>query len=175
VVFFHDFGAEQGLDPGSRARVAAGAALYRAGVVGQLLCVGGNRQGVVPSGAQRMAAALVAAGVPPQAVRVDAGSYDTVTNWREARAVLEAHGWQQAVLVSAPLHLYRILQLAAAPGLTLSAAPSADLYNDLAHRPLEMWWEMHREWLAWMVYGTLPLALHPKVLRVWRDLTGSPG
>jgi hypothetical protein len=78
-------------------------------------------------------------------VAIDAGSYDTVTHWRAAWAVLETHGWRQAVLVSAPLHLYRILRLAAAPELALGAALSVNLREDLAHRPLGVWWEMHRE------------------------------
>jgi uncharacterized SAM-binding protein YcdF (DUF218 family) len=172
VVFFGDFGRHFGLDADTFRRVEHAVGLYRGGLVHHVLAVGGQRDGVRPSGALRMERALVALGVPPEAVLRDRGSFDTVSNWKAADRIVHAHGWRRVILVSSPLHLYRIRRIARDPALELTASASSRIARDLHDGPLGTWQAIHHEWLGWLSLTLLPRERQQAWTRRWRNLVG---
>lgn len=88
----------------SAERVAAAALLYRAGVSDRILVSGTGRAN---REVERLTDALVAAGVPAEAVSQDPWGIDSDDTCRHVAAL----GWSAAVLVSQGFHLPRILQM----------------------------------------------------------------
>jgi uncharacterized SAM-binding protein YcdF (DUF218 family) len=94
-----------------RARRAAG--LYCSGLVPRLLLTGGPPHA---SEAQHMAQVVTAQGVPPDGLLLEHRARNTIENVRNARALLEAHGFlddlNTVLLVSCPWHMKRVLFVA---------------------------------------------------------------
>jgi hypothetical protein len=144
------------------------AGLYRTGQVGHLLCVGGWRGGLERFGAERMADALTRLGIPSSDITADRSSFDTRTNWESAERMLRDGGWQEALLVSSALHLYRIGRLAP-EGLDWTPSPSRSAFEALRAHPFATWLAVHREWIAWIADGLLPPDTHRDLIRRWRN------
>ena len=85
------------------------------------------------SEAQAMADYLTAAGVPPEQILREDGSYNTAQNLRNSRALLEARGYDMdettVLIVSSDFHLARVRLLAGRYGLRADtlAAPMPDV------------------------------------------------
>jgi uncharacterized SAM-binding protein YcdF (DUF218 family) len=173
VLFFSDFGPDgAGLGPTSLAGVERAAALYRSGRVQNLVCVGGLRERAGRNGAQRMCDALEQRGLPKTALAADAGSFDTVSNWRQAEGILHRRGWHRVLLIAAPLHLYRIADLTRGSGLDITLSPSSELEERLRLEPLRTWAQVHREWIARAAMW-LPGDLQQRWIKRWREWTGT--
>jgi uncharacterized SAM-binding protein YcdF (DUF218 family) len=172
VVFFSDFGRHGDLGPESLDRVAHAARLYHSGRVERILCVGGRRNDPARYGSGRMAAALVAAGVPADAVMSENESFDTRTNWSAARRILDRSGWSDPLLVSSALHLHRIAAVAEGP-YEWALAPTRTAFEALVAAPGQTWYRVHREWVAWASMWLLPADSHRDLIRRWRDFTSA--
>jgi uncharacterized SAM-binding protein YcdF (DUF218 family) len=172
VVFFDAFGPDEGLGATSLTRVEHAAALFQAGAVGRLVCVGGRRSGREQTGGALMAAALRRRGVPQALVRHDASSFDTVGNWRAAMALLPPAERSAPLLISSPLHLLRIRHITGDVG---TAAPTASISAEIRRRGLTgIWFRVHREWAAWAALALLPSDLHRRWIKHWRDFWDQP-
>lgn len=167
VVFFNGFGGLEGLNAESHRRVSHAASLFHSGQVSNVVCVGGNHGPVLPSGSEYMYSALRRMGVPERQVVCDRVSYDTHSNWRAARRILRARHWEQAVLVSSPLHLYRIRSVVDGDGLDLRLSPSSQLLDELTRDPLSTWQALHHEWAGWLLM-LLPSELRTRWVQAWR-------
>ena len=113
-------------------RTSHGVELYRRGLAPRIICTGGF------SGDRLSAAAVarsvaVACGVPAQAILLADGSLSTQGDAERAAAILKTHGWQSALLVSHPLHLYRARLLFEQQGITVYTSPTN---TDLTAIPL---------------------------------------
>lgn len=95
-------------------RIQAAARLYHAGKAQRLLLSGANPS-IHYNEPQRMREALLAQGVPDEALLLDYAGRRTLDSVRRARDVF---GAQRLIIVSQPYHLYRALFLADADGLT---------------------------------------------------------
>jgi uncharacterized SAM-binding protein YcdF (DUF218 family) len=60
---------------------------------------------------------LVRRGVPGSAIVVENRSRTTWENLAYARVIMQAHGWQEAIIVTCPFHLHRALRMAHDMGL----------------------------------------------------------
>jgi hypothetical protein len=169
ILFFADFGSDEGLGPKSRDRVEYASELYRSGRVEALLAVGGRRRDPDRFGSRRMADALETLGLQPGALLVEQESFDTRTNWREADAILRDRVLRDVLLISSALHLYRIKAIAP-PGYRMTCAPTRPVGEALLRRPIETWFVVHREWIAWLAMWILPDDAHRTLIRRWRDL-----
>ena len=80
--------------------------LFQAGYAPQIICTGGVRGDRMASAAvcKRFAMDLK---VPSNRIWLADGSANTQEDAQSAAAVMSDHGWQSALLVSHPLHLYR--------------------------------------------------------------------
>lgn len=103
-------------------RVEAGAALFRAGSVRELVMSGDDNDGGDQPGAMRRLA--VGRGVPSERIELDRTGVDTAATCRTLRA---SHGDRRVVLVTQEFHAARTSYLAARAGLdaVVLATPDA--------------------------------------------------
>jgi len=111
--------------PSLRARTERGLALYQAGRAPALILCGGVGT-YPPAEAEVMRRLLASAGVPAEALFLDDTSTTTVENLRHARAIMDAHGWRSALVVSDPFHLPRAGLIARDLGIAAQPAPAWD-------------------------------------------------
>jgi uncharacterized SAM-binding protein YcdF (DUF218 family) len=167
VVFFDGFGTgTDGLSAGSRERLGHALDLYRGGHVRLLVCVGGAREGRSETGSGLMADALLAQGLPAAAVRHDTVSFDSISNWRAAQALLPPDAAADPLLISDALHLLRIRRITGGVG---TPAPSTSLPDAFRGDPLRFWVDVHREWLATAAATLLPADLYRDWVKALRD------
>lgn len=125
--------------PDLRVRTLHAVSLFRQGLAPYLLCTGGYRD-------DRLSAAAVAChlaealGVPADRILLADGSMTTREDAASAAALMAAHGWRTAILVSHPLHLERARLLFEGQGLVVYPSPTS---TDLAAIP----WRT-RAWLT---------------------------
>ncbi len=107
VVFYDDTPAQR------KARVAYAVERFRAGDVQYLVMAGGwrPRRGGY-QGAREMVEDALGMGVPLAALRYDAGSNDTVSNLRQAMALMPGLRVHAVVMISDRFHIPRIASLA---------------------------------------------------------------
>ena len=170
VVFFGDH--DRHYMPGRETlrRLDHALELYREGMIDNLICVGGislvKKRGV--SGSYMMRDYLIRKGVPGSRVMYDSVSYDSFSNWEEARRMLVSNGWKTVTLISSPFHLYRLSGIVDADGLVLSFSPySRECKVSLTAFMYQRQW-IHHEWIAYAALKLLPEQYYRKLLRMIR-------
>jgi uncharacterized SAM-binding protein YcdF (DUF218 family) len=106
------------------ARLAHGAALFRAGLAPRLIVAGGLTGDATRSEAAAGREHLIALGVPGEAILCEDRSRHTLENLAHARATLRERGWRRLLVVSDPLHLARVAALARGLGLEARCSPA---------------------------------------------------
>ncbi len=136
-----------GGEAGTVRRALHGAALYRRGYAPYVLCTGGV---TIPGGgseADRCAEVMAAQGVPTEAVLREDSSRSTVQNARATAALMAAHGWRDAVLVSDDFHLWRARRLFEWQGVRVYPSPAQRTTGPLSAD--EELYAVLRELAAW--------------------------
>lgn len=108
-----------------QARARHAARLYHRGLASHIIPTGGFT-GPPPSEAAAMATVLRADGVPQSAIILEEQARDTVGNIRYSRALMQAHGWRTAILVTEPHHIKRAAFIARDAGLNFTISPVTD-------------------------------------------------
>jgi uncharacterized SAM-binding protein YcdF (DUF218 family) len=109
--------------PDLEARTAHAVSLYRAGLAPRIICTGGVK-------GERSSAAAVAGnlamslGVPQEALFLADGSWKTQEDAVQTAAVMAQHGWQTAIVVSHPLHVYRAKLFFEREGIVVYTSPN---------------------------------------------------
>lgn len=112
--------------------------LYQAGYAENIICTGGFA-------GDRLSAAAVACrfatehGVPPERVWLAAGTSSTAEDAAAAAEVMREQGWQTAILVSHPLHLYRAAWHFRRAGITPYPSPTTTAVERIAW-PLRLYY-----------------------------------
>lgn len=88
-------------------RTARAAELYQQGIAPHIICTGGFTAGHVRSEADACAELLREHGVPESAITLEERSRSTIENAAYTREIMDANGWQTAVVVSDGYHLLR--------------------------------------------------------------------
>jgi len=138
--------------PSLRARVERAIALYQAGQAPAVILCGGEGT-YPPAEAEVMRRLMIMAGVPAGALFLDSTSHSTVENLWNARAIMQAHGWRTALVVSDPFHLPRASLMARDMGIVARPAPALD--SPAYTRPGERTRYTLREALALIWYWVL--------------------
>lgn len=94
------------ISPRLAARLGRALELHRAGTVQHIIVSGGTGEEGVPEGTA-MKAWLVAQGVPEATVIVDDQGADTRATARNSAALMKAHGFDSAIVVSQYFHIAR--------------------------------------------------------------------
>lgn len=113
-------------DPSSilRARLNHAKTLYDEGVAKEIVTVGGRKPADRFTEAQAGEGYLTSSGVPgSRVIEVNTGN-DTLTSLRAVAVVLKEHGWNTAVLVSDPWHMFRAKTMAEASGIDAWTSPT---------------------------------------------------
>jgi uncharacterized SAM-binding protein YcdF (DUF218 family) len=113
-------------DPSSilEARLKHAKMLYDQGVAAEIVTVGGRKPTDRYTEAQAGDLYLARNGVPnSRIIAVNSGN-DTLTSLQAAAIVLKAHGWNTAVLVSDPWHMFRSKTMAEASGIDAWTSPT---------------------------------------------------
>ena len=108
-----------------RDRVAGAVALYRAGTVGRIL-VSGDHHRLGYDETDTMRDAVLAAGVPAEAVFTDYAGFDT---WSTMRRAHEVFGVHSAVVVTQGFHAARAVDLGRAAGIDTEALTVGGTYG----------------------------------------------
>jgi uncharacterized SAM-binding protein YcdF (DUF218 family) len=130
-----------GGESGTTRRAVHAAALFRQGYAPYLLCSGNIVSGEPFSEAERCAMVACEHGVPAGAIVLDEISRSTEENAIESAAIMQARGWEDAVLVSDDFHLWRATWLFEHQGVRVWPSPAQVTTGDLP--------------VAEMVYGVL--------------------
>jgi uncharacterized SAM-binding protein YcdF (DUF218 family) len=135
--------------PCIRARADHAAGLYRRGLAPHIIPTGwASAPG--PSEASVMTQVLLADGVPLSAIVPDDRAQNTIQNIRNSLALMQAHGWHTAIIVTEPYHIKRAAIIARDAGLPalLSPAPASLDWDDPRSRVLLVF----RDSLSLMLY-----------------------
>ena len=170
VVFFAGHPDKTHLAGADLPRLQYAAELFHAGTIAHIVCVGGARSWSRSGGARMMRDVLLRSGIPATRVLYDSTSFDSFSNWHNAHQIIRAHRWRTVAFITDPLHLIRLLDIAAAAAeLDIAAAPPPHYARPDARTCLVLWQKTHHEWLAWTAAALLPAAIHQKILRYLRN------
>src|SRR5690606_14455391 len=81
--------------------------LYRQGYVHNIIFTGGYGRNPEMADSEIAREYAIQRGIPASAIYVETNSTDTQENLAEAQKLMQALGFQTALLVSDPLHMYR--------------------------------------------------------------------
>jgi uncharacterized SAM-binding protein YcdF (DUF218 family) len=98
-------------------RIRHGIDLYQRGLAKHLIFTGGFGNGARFSESQVAQRYALKHGVAPQAILIENQSRTTHQNLQQAAALMKAHGFKRAIIVSDPLHMARALRLAREAGI----------------------------------------------------------
>lgn len=94
--------------PALRRRATHAAILYEQGYASRIICSGGFPFRTIPrSEAQACREVLVERGVPFEAVILEEQSRSTEENAVYTKTIMQENGWQTALVVSDPFHMFR--------------------------------------------------------------------
>lgn len=130
--------------PSHRVRTNRAAELYLEGYAESIICTGGKPWYAARSEADACREMLLERGVPDTAILLEDRSRSTEENAIYSRQIMDAHGWQTAVVVSDRYHLLRAGWLFSNVGITAYTSPSSVGYLRLH----EYAWFVFRETLA---------------------------
>ena len=118
--------------PCIRARAGHAADLYKRGLAPHIIASGGNERDSSGGGtteASIIQAVLQEDGVPSSNIVLEERSLDTVQNILNSQAIMRAHGWRTAILVTEPFHINRAVLIARDAGLPIYPSPAIDSVN----------------------------------------------
>ena len=99
------------------------AALWKAGHAASIICTGGVGPGLARSEADGCREVATGAGVPAGAILLEEASHSTEENASNARSIMDAHGWQTAIVVSDSYHVARARRVFARVGVDVLLSP----------------------------------------------------
>jgi hypothetical protein len=164
------WGDHDSLGDESERRIRYALDLWRSGSPSRLIfCIGGSRPAKTFSGSRRLCERLASGGVPFEALRLGAGSNDTVSNLSEITDMAERDRVQQVVAVVDPLQGFRVQMLLARGRDPLISVAPYDYATALPRvEPYFLWWRVHQEWLA-IASLLLPETMRVKIIDALRQ------
>lgn len=112
------------VSPVYRERIHHGIWLFENGYVDYLIMTGGVGEGNEISDAFAAKQYAMEKGVPEQAILIEEGSTITEENLEHAKAIMDEHSMDTAIIVSDPLHMKRAMLMANDYGITAYASPT---------------------------------------------------
>lgn len=112
------------VSPVYRERINHGIWLYKNGYVDYLILTGGVGEGNEKSDAYVAKQYAIEKGIPNQAILIEERSTITEENLEYAKAIMDAHSMDTAIVVSDPLHMKRAMLMADDYGITAYSSPT---------------------------------------------------
>jgi uncharacterized SAM-binding protein YcdF (DUF218 family) len=106
------------------ARLDHAVSLYLSGLAPYLVVTGGKQAGDRTTEAETARAYAVARGVPESAILMEGGGRTTLESLRAVARILDGKGIDDAVFVSDPTHMLRVLRIAQDEGIRAWGSPT---------------------------------------------------
>lgn len=120
------------VSPVYRERINHGIWLYENGYVEYIIVTGGTGNGESISDAKAARNYLISAGIPTEAVIIEAKSTITEENIENAKVVMDAYSLEDAIIVSDPLHMKRAMLMCEDYGIHAYSSPTpTSMYRSL--------------------------------------------
>jgi len=120
------------VSPVYRERLNQGIRLYEQGFVGKLIVTGGYGAGNDHSDAYTAKQYMISQGIPEENVLTEDKSSITQENLENAKIIMEENGYEDAIIVSDPLHMKRAMLLAKDAGIVGYSSPTeTTMYRSL--------------------------------------------
>ncbi|MDR3564016.1 MAG: YdcF family protein [Negativicutes bacterium] len=115
-----------GHDPSTmlRLRLDQAVKLYQRGYAATIIVSGAQGADETMSEGAAMRDYLVAQGIPAERILTEEASYNTMQNLVNSRAIMQAQGFKQAIIVSSASHIRRSLVLAKQLDMEVSGSPA---------------------------------------------------
>ena len=121
---------------------------FNAGLAPAVIVCGAQGANEPATEASVMKRVLVEMGVPAGCIYEEDESYNTEQNLANAKAIMDEHGFESAIIVTSDYHVQRALWLAADAGIELAYG-----YPSASPRPFFTIWRLRaREAASWVVY-----------------------
>lgn len=135
--------------PGEVRRATRAAELWKAGYAPVIICSGGYAQWATRSEATGCAQVLRANGVPEDVIVLEERSRSTEENAVYSHEIMQARGWNTAVVVSDGYHLLRATWIFSAEGVSFTTSPAAqppffNLLSSLAREVVALHWQVFK-------------------------------
>ena len=112
------------VSPVYRERINHGIWLYENGYVDYLILTGGIGKGNEMSDAHAAKQYAIKKGVPEQVILIEEKSTITEENLEHAKAIMDEHSLDTAIIVSDPLHMKRAMLMASDYGIDACSSPT---------------------------------------------------
>lgn len=112
------------VSPVYRERLNHGVTLYQQGFVAKIIVTGGLGEGNTESDAFIAKGYLISRGIPEADILTEDKSTITQENLENSKLIMDANGYQTAVIVSDPLHMKRSMLLAKDAGIVAYGSPT---------------------------------------------------
>ena len=120
------------VSPVYRERINHGIWLYENGYVEYIIVTGGTGNGESISDAKAARNYLISAGIPTEAVIIEAKSTITEENLENAKVIMDAYSLEDAIIVSDPLHMKRAMLMCEDYGIRAYSSPTpTSMYQSL--------------------------------------------
>jgi uncharacterized SAM-binding protein YcdF (DUF218 family) len=165
ILFFGDYdedGKKLGTDSKNRAGKAV--TLYKTGRIKKVICVGGYDYRYWKGKPHLMKNYLIENKVPPKDIIYDSASYNTITNWWEAQKIISRFNFDTVVVISAPLHIFRISGLIKLPNTYFAT------YSYRFRGPQDYWAlykDVHHEFISQILNRILKDELRNKIVFIY--------
>jgi uncharacterized SAM-binding protein YcdF (DUF218 family) len=113
--------------PALTRRTLHGANLWKQGLAPVIICAGGKPGNRTRSEADACAELLRGQGIPDSAIILEERSRSTEENALYSRELMDARGWQTAILVSDPYHLFRANDIFSGAGIPVYTSPVTEM------------------------------------------------
>ena len=120
----------------------------------------------------RSAEYLKSLGIPGHSLFYDTASYDTRSNWREARKIIDKNKFKKIALISSPIHLFRISRVAGETNYQICYDSYNFSINDI-NDFFNVYYKLNKEMFVFTLYYLLPDKLYDKWIKSYRDRTYS--
>jgi uncharacterized SAM-binding protein YcdF (DUF218 family) len=148
VVFNHGNGSDYShlTDEGIK-RIDLAANLFKKGAIKKILCVGGNIKSTNFFNSKIMKEYLINEGIPDSSIFYDSLSNSTLTNWSEAKKIINHFGWKSVLIISSPFHIYRISKMIKEENLFIEfkTFPINEYFNE--YNVFSIYNQIHLEWI----------------------------
>lgn len=170
IIFFGDYHPdEQHLGSDSKKRANVAIQLFEAGKIQYIIAIGGFNYKNRKVDRHLMSEYLIAHGIPDKVIYYDTLSYNTITNWQEAKKIMEIEDFKSAVAISSPLHIYRIADMINEPDITYATYHyQFNHFNDY----YTLYKNVHHEWKSLTLSFLFEESLRNKISYVVRNTVG---
>jgi uncharacterized SAM-binding protein YcdF (DUF218 family) len=170
VIFFGDATPDgKALGPDSKSRAEVAIKLLNSQRIGTIICVGGNSREIIGKPKNLMRNYLVRKGIPREDIIYDSASYNTITNWEAGKRILDSIGYSSAILISAPLHLYRIAHTLNFGNIKVYFASFSYRLNTVGDYAVLLK-DIHHEWISMTLNRILNDKVRNKLVFIIRDI-----